>query len=219
MRELHEQEPNSSGNMQPTYFDHPAVDVLERFVLHRCSEDELEIVETHMLACESCVCTLENLEVEIAATKLALEHVAAQQQEKVVSAEPRKQFWRSWFSVPTLSWAGAGLAACAFCLFAFVPAGVQLQSERGTATVTVPEWRNARLSLVDAGLPAGSLQAEVVSETGSLVWSGTATSTQGEAKLDLPRMTHPGTYFARLYTAGAEHELLAEFRFEVKFKL
>jgi hypothetical protein len=205
--------------MQLNYFDHPAIDVLERFVLHRCSENELEIVEAHVLACESCVFTLENLEVELAATKLALEQIAARQQENVPNAEPRRPFWRSWFSVPTFSWAGVGLAACAFCLFAFTPARVQLEANRGTANVVVPEWRNAHLSLIERGLPAGSLQAEIVSETGSLVWSGTAQSAQGEAKLDLPRMIHPGTYFARLYAPGAQHDLFAEFRFEVKFQL
>jgi hypothetical protein len=85
--------------------------------------------------------------------------------------------------------------------------------------VIVPEWRNAHLTLHDEGLPVGTLQAEVVSGTGSLVWSGAAAGTQGHAKLDLPRMTQPGTYFARLYTSGADHDLLAEFRFEVKFQL
>jgi hypothetical protein len=205
--------------MQTSYFDHPAVDVLERFVLRRCSEDELDVVETHMLACPSCVGTLESLEIEIAATKLALQQITVEQQEKASAREQRSRFWKSWFSVPTLSWGAAGLAACAFCLFAFVPTNVELKADRGETTVIVPEWRNARLTLHDEGLPAGTLQAEVVSGTGSLVWSGRAASAQGEAQLKLPRMTQSGTYFARVYTPGAEHDLLAEFRFEVKFQL
>jgi hypothetical protein len=220
MRELNDQEPDSSENMQRSYFDHPATDALERYVLRRCSENELDIVETHIFACESCVCALETLELEIASTKLALQSFAARTpQETLQSKSQKTAFWKNWFSVPTLSWTGAGLAACAFCLIAFVPAHVDLNANRDNATVVVPEFRPAHLILRDGGLTAGAMRAEVVTQAGSPVWSGSSRSTQGQVELDLPRINHPGIYYARLYSSGPEHDLLSEFRFEVKFEL
>ena len=220
MRELEHQEPQSSDEMQRSYFDHPSTDALERFILHRCSEDELELVETHILACESCVGALENLEVEIASTKLALKQVGAQQSAPVLSAQPeRKSFLQRWFSVPTLSWAGVALTACAFCLIAFLPANINLNADRDNATLVVPEWRSVHLHLHDGGLPLGALRAEVANDSGSILWSGAANNVQGDVELHMPRMTHVGVYYARLYTPWPEHELLNEFRFEVKLEL
>jgi hypothetical protein len=203
--------------MRYTSFDHPAVDLLERFALDRCSEDELELVEEHILACESCVCAVEALEVELAAAKLALEQIM-QAQNAVVEPERKAAWWRSWFSVPNLSWAGAGLAACALCLFTFVPAHVALQAQRGIeSTLIVPEWRHAVLTLRDEGLQDGPVRAELVNENGTVLWHGTARSISGAVHVDLPRLMSAGRYYARLYTP-AEHELLSEFPFQVKFQ-
>ncbi len=218
MRRLDKQE-EQSENMLRSYFDHPSVEVLERFALSRSSEQETELLETHMLACESCVCALENVELEIAATKLAMKQFAAERPERTLEVEREKPgFWKSWFSVPTLSWAGAGLAACAFCLFAFVPAGVELKADRDMTNIVVPQWRNAHLRLMDEGLPTGPVKAEIVNQTGALVWSVIARSAQGEVKLEVPRITESGRYYARLYAPGTEKELLDEFPFEVKFQ-
>jgi hypothetical protein len=216
MRELDKQEEFISCNMRLSSLDHPSRDVLERFALSRCSEEELETVETHILACESCVCALETLEVEMAAMKLALEQIAAEQPQ-ISSAAEAKPSWRSWFTFPTLSWATAGLAACALCLFAFLPVSVELKAERGThGHSVVPEWRQVRLTLLDEGLAPGLLRAEVVNQSGASVWTGTANSANGVATVHLPRMRDAGLYYARLYAAGPEHDLLGEFRFEVK---
>lgn len=219
MDPLEKQEEHTSEDMRYSYFDHLPVDVLERFILQRSTEREIERVETHMLACESCVSALETLEVEIAATKLALEQVAAQELQPTFELKQRKfRFWSTWFSMPTLSWAAAGVAAGALCFFAVVPAHIEMRAERGIASVVVPEWRNTDVRLVDEGLPAGPLRAEVVNDTGTVVWSGDAQDEPGAVKLDLPRFTKQGHFYARLYTAGPDHELLTEFPFEVKFQ-
>ena len=219
MDPLKKQEEHTSEDMY-SYFDHLPVDVLERFILQRSSEREIERVETHILACASCVSVLENLELEIAATKLALEQVAAQELQRTFELKQRKPgFWSFWFSIPVLSWAGAGLAACALCLLAFVPANIEMSAERGIASVVVPEWRHAHVRFLDEGLPAGPLRAEVVNETGAVVWSGDAQDEPGAVKVNLPRFITPGHFYARLYTAGPDHELLTEFPFQVRFKL
>lgn len=218
MDPLDKQEEHTSEDMRYSYFDHLSVDVLERFILQRSSEREIELVETHMLACESCTCAFENLEVEIKAAKLALQEIAAEELQPTFELKERKpRFWRSWFSMRSLSWAAAGIAAGALCLFAFAPANIEMQAERGIATAVVPEWRPAHVRFVDEDLPAGPLRAEVVNETGVVVWSGDAKDEPGAVKLDLPRFTKSGHFYARLYTAGADHELLSEFPFEVKF--
>ena len=61
--------------MEKLYQEHPTEEVLERFILNTSSEDELESVETHILACEHCVNQLETIETDIAATRLALQNV------------------------------------------------------------------------------------------------------------------------------------------------
>ena len=60
-------------------FDHPAEEVLERFLLNHCSENELCEVETHTLCCADCVQRLELLELELAASKRCLQKLSDRQ--------------------------------------------------------------------------------------------------------------------------------------------
>ena len=64
--------------MQNTKPDHPTEDELERYILDRSRDEELEGLETHILACESCV-TIQDLEFEINVTKLALQDFRREQ--------------------------------------------------------------------------------------------------------------------------------------------
>src|SRR5689334_20187935 len=96
--------------MQDIYLDHPTEEALERFVLNHADEKELEIVETHILACVSCVTRLEDLELQIAATKLALQQVRTEQLAK--QATKKTASWKTWATAPGLSLAG-GLAVLA----------------------------------------------------------------------------------------------------------
>jgi hypothetical protein len=91
--------------MQSTYFDHPTEEALERFLLHQSRDEELEVLESHILACESCVTRLEDLEVWLAATKLALNEILAQKSVKATANE-RPSWRRSWFTVRNFSLAG-----------------------------------------------------------------------------------------------------------------
>lgn len=218
MKELNKQGNSDPGDMPyRSYLDHPSMDLMERFVLRRSSEEETELVETHMFACESCASVRENLELDIRALKLALQESRTEQ--TVSGTQPVKAgIWKKWFSLPVLSFAAAGLATCVFCLFAFVPANVELEAQRGTATSVIPEFRNTHLLLRDAALQPGPLQAEVADETGTLMWHGVTSNAAGQVTLNLPRIMHVGHYYARLYAPGAEHELLSEFPFDVKFQ-
>ena len=91
--------------MQSPYFDHPTEEALEQFLLHQSREEELEVLETHILARESCVIRHEDLDVRIAATKPALNEILAQKSVKAAAKE-RTSWSRSWFTVRNFSLAG-----------------------------------------------------------------------------------------------------------------
>src|SRR5258708_23191519 len=108
--------------------DHPNEEALERFLLHRLSEEELESVETHILACESCVEALEVLEVQIATTKMALETLEALPKGKPVFSAP----WKSWLTLPRLSIATAFAALASVSIIFSTPRAGSPTAYRGT---------------------------------------------------------------------------------------
>ncbi|HZQ51482.1 MAG TPA: hypothetical protein VFB14_04745 [Bryobacteraceae bacterium] len=205
--------------MLDPYLDHPAEDALERFLLQQCHEEELEAVETHILACESCITRLEDLELQITATKLALQELES---ERIAREAAKGQHsWKSWFTIPTLSWA-AGAACLALALLAaprFVPANVNLSAYRGLESPTVPEGRPLDLHLNAADLAEGRVGVEVVDSNGSELWKGSANIQHDQAEVVVPRITEPGAHFVRLYAPAqddGEGRLLREFAFQVQ---
>src|ERR1700761_3111870 len=97
--------------MQNSYLTHPAEEALERFLLHQSPEDELDVVETHILACDACVSRLEVLGNQISTMKNAL--LELQQQSAVAAASQQHRSWKAWFTVPHLAWASAAAVAVA----------------------------------------------------------------------------------------------------------
>lgn len=200
------------------YLDHPTEEALERFLLNQSPEVELEILETHILACESCVQKLEILETQIKATKIALRQFQRQTQEKITV--PRHS-WKAWFTIPHLSWAGA-LAAVLFGVAAiplFTRADVSLSSYRGTETTFVPEWRPLHMHLNAADLSEGPVTVQLVDATGTQLWQRSSAVRGDQVNVDVPRLTRSGDYFLRLYAPSEQNgsgDLLREFAFQVK---
>jgi hypothetical protein len=201
-------------HMNDSYRDHPGEEALERFLLHQCSEDELEVVETHVLACESCVSQLEALELDIAATQIALRNLEV--------TPPRKQMakaagtWRNWFTIPRLSLAGGFAALACGAILLSVPREVALTAYRGAETAIVSEWRPLHMHLNAADLSAGPVQVELVDRMGSPLWTGASAVRHDTVDVNLPRIKQSGTHFLRLYTPRGE--LLREYAFQVKWK-
>jgi hypothetical protein len=197
------------------HLEHQTEEALERFLLHQSEGPEIELVETHILACESCVDKLEALEMQIASTKIALAEL--QRDSRAKQAASDKRSWRAWFGIGGLSFAGA--AACALLAIAvFTPAQVQLSAYRGTETSSVPEWRPLHVHLQTADLPDGSMAVQLVDNEGVEVWRGATAIVREQADVHLPRLTKAGNYFLRLYapaTGRAEGDLLREFPFRV----
>lgn len=108
--------------MQNLHCAHPIEDQLERFLLHQSNEEDLEAVETHVLACESCVTRLEDLELQIVTMKLALAQLQRAQAAKAAK-KANQSSWRTWFAVP--KWSLVGAAAAIALGVAVIPELVQ----------------------------------------------------------------------------------------------
>jgi hypothetical protein len=208
--------------MEESYIDHPIEEALERFLLHHCDEPELEVIETHILACESCVSRLEVLDSDIAASKLALRQFQAQQ----AAQAARARAWREWLTIPKLLGAGAVAAlALGVILVPRLPqhAGavpeISLSAYRGLETVVWPENQPVHVRLNASDLAEGPVIVQMVDSSGSQIWRSAATAKQHAVSITVPRITEPGTHYLRLYTAPrgtTQGDLLREFAFQVK---
>jgi hypothetical protein len=211
--------------MQSTYFDHPTEETLERFLLHQSQEAELEVLETHILACGSCVTRLEDLEVWLAATKLALNESLAQKSVKATAHE-RPSWRRSWFTVRNFSLAGT-VAALALGIV-IVPqmirraapvSEVTLAAYRGMETSVVPEGHRLHVRLKTADLAEGPVTASIVNSTGTEIWNGTSVIRHEQVEISVPPVTEAGPHFLRLYApsqGNSQRDLLREFMFQVE---
>jgi hypothetical protein len=219
--------------MTDPYLDHPNEEALERFLRNEAQAAELEVIETHILACESCVTRLEALQIEFAAAKLACQQIETERIRK--EAAHSRRSWRDWFTFPALSWASAvALAAVAISVVPhFMPRVVNLNASRGGAETSgmtlspcgtleaavVPENRPLDLRLKADDLPEGRVNLEIVNGVGTRVWQGVGVIRQQQAEVSVPRITTSGAYFLRLYNPaqpGSEPDVLREFRFEVR---
>jgi hypothetical protein len=206
--------------MTNTYLEHPAEDVLERYLMHHSDEQEIELVETHTLACEPCIQRLEALEIQIAATKLALREMHNEQVAKAFS-QPAKGSWRQWLKAPRLSLAG-GVLAVALIAGITLPnmhrasdEQVSLYDYRGQESPMVTKGHPLDVNLNAVGLNQAQFDIQLVSETGSQVWSGSASSQDGKLEVKIPALTAPGAYYFRVYATGS-HDELREFAFNVR---
>ena len=210
--------------MTNSYLNHPAEEALERFLLNQSADDELEVIETHILACDACVSRLEVLETNIVAMKTALSEL--QEQSAVAAASKERRSWKTWFTVPNLAWAGA--AAMAVIGLSLTPqlirhndpaAEVSLSTYRGAETGTVPENRPLHVRFNAQGLPDGRVVVQLVNETGAELWKTDSLVHEDRAEVTAPKLTSAGPYYFRLYAPGQngqEGELLREFSFQAK---
>jgi hypothetical protein len=206
--------------MNEPYREHPSEEALERFLLNTSPEEELEILETHVLACGYCVEQLETLETQIAATRLALQTLEAQRTSKRSAAASSR--WKSWFTIPKLSFAATGAVAVAGAIFFSIPRDVAITAYRGTETAIVSEGRPLHMHLNAAGLNPGAIAVELANAQGSLVWKGTSVVRNDSINVTLPRITQSGSHYLRLYSppqAGTEAVLLREFALDAEWTL
>lgn len=203
---------------------HPTEDELERFLLHQSEEEELDRLESHILACDSCVSRLEDLEMQIAATRIAIRDIQREQAEK--AAARQRSTWKVWLTGPRLGLA-SGVAVMAIGL-SVAPsliqhrdpvAEVSLSANRGAEGSVLPANHRLQVHLNARDLAEGSVVAKLVDSRGDELWQGSGAVRKGRVDLSLPSIHEQGSYFVRLYAANnanSESELLREFAVQVK---
>jgi hypothetical protein len=198
---------------------HPSDYALEEYLFGRHTEHDLENVETHVLACESCVSKLELLETDIAALKLALCDLSNHSS----NAQPYRSIG-NWVSVPPLAWATlAVLLALCVSLPKIAQHGtpiteVTLHAYRGSEIAVVPVHHSALLRMDALDLPAETVSVQLVDIYGKELWAGHSSVKDDQAEVILPAQPNTGTYFLRFYgplTSSTDTSLLREFVFEV----
>jgi len=206
--------------MNESHCEHPNEEALERFLLNMSAEEEIESVETHVLACGYCIDQLETLETQIAATRLALQTLEAKWNSK--SSAKAASRWKSWFTIPRLSLAATGAVAAAGALFFSIPRHVTIAAYRGSETAIVSEGRPLHMHMNAAGLTAGPVALELADKKGSIVWKGTSVIRHDTIEVTLPRLTRSGSHYLRVYSppeTGTESVLLREFALDAHWTL
>lgn len=206
---------------------HPSEDELERFLLHRMNETELEGMETHILACHSCVTRLEELEIHIAATKMALADLHQQTVAENYAAETAKAgnksrwFGLNWLNARTLSFAGAAAALALTISVAprYTTVEKDMSAFRGAETNVIPVGRPVLVHLNAKDLPENSVAVEVVNAEGSEIWNSQGKVDHETVNAKLPPIDAKGNYLLRIYASDKTQnhgELLREFSFNVQ---
>lgn len=204
--------------MNESYREHPSEEALERFLLNMSPEEEIEELETHVLACGQCVDKLEMLETQIAATRMALQSLEDQQTSP--RSVEKKTPWQSWFTFQRLSFAVTGTLAAAGMLFFTIPRDVSVTAYRGTETAIVAEGRPLHMHLNAAGLDAGPIEIELADSKGSIDWRGTSVVRLDTIDVTTPRILQSGPHYVRIYSApqiGTESTLLREFALDARW--
>jgi hypothetical protein len=207
--------------MSNIYAEHPHDAALERFALDRSDTTELDIVETHVMACTACIRRLETVELETAAIKLALQEM---HQERVAKAARRdEQFsWRSWITLPRLSMAGAALAVGIFIVFPIAtqnaPVKLHLVAYRGVELPIAPKNHRLQVHLSANDPEQSAVEARIVDDGGAELWKAITPVTEGGVDINVPAISQSGVHFFRIYSlsASGRSEVLREFAFQVK---
>jgi len=220
--------------MNSLCLEHVSERLLERYLAQQGSESEVEVVETHLLICDSCRGRLDELEDYRSVVRQGFALLASQPQKSKApgwfrglpawslpgSWPPWSQ--RDWLLIP----AAAMLALAAFLVVPAMrreagPVDVSLTSERGgeTQLVGAPQGRNLQLRLDSSGLPDGQVWVEIVDNNGNAITEQQALARSNQATIRVANLAS-GVYYARIYSSKGGHldsdRLLREFAFQVR---
>ena len=180
-------------------------------------------MESHILACDSCVSRLEELEIQMGAVKLALRELIAEPKAEKV---PRSFSFKPQFAFRSLAWAGAvGALALAVTLTPrfmsrpFSPVEVSLAANRGSGSPSVPQGKPLHLHLSAQDIANGPVRVVIVQGDGSEVWKCAAKAQNDQVDVSAPKIDRTGTHFLRIYSVRQDNsagDLLREFPFEVR---
>jgi len=219
---------------------HPIEETLEAFALRRLPEVQAAIVEEHLLVCEACQNSVENIDEYLLFLKPALAEFAKRPATlRQGPAWLREKLWEiSWERIrafaglsrplPAAIWASAMAISLAACMLA---ASVVWRTDRNSPAATValaafrggsgeavalgPAHRPLDLSIDIGELPASpDYRVEVVTSAGKHAWGGIPQVSSSGLSAHVEGGLRAGMYWARLYSSNGE--LLREFGLRVK---
>lgn len=194
---------------------HPPEEVLERYVMHRMSDEETDRVEDHLLICGKCRDAVDESERWVALMKEAL---PAGPEEP---AGTSTRWWQSLAGSVTKEhrWyrsVGAPVLAGALALFLAVWAALPLLRDRiGSSAVSevklaalrgndlqqeVVAGQRLQLQFTDVESAAPGGRVTIVTEAGQDVWTGAILS---QNRVQVPGL-RPGIYWVRVFTDRGE---------------
>jgi hypothetical protein len=198
--------------ISPVFHSHPTEETWEKYVFDRLSDQDAATVEEHLLVCESCQASLQEVTEYIQLMKVgtASRHSAA--------ADPLARGWRRFRDsaaqpVGRVVWI-TGLAVV--CLALWRPTGshppseitsVRLESFRGggVAIAHAPARKPLDLSINASDVPtAPEYRMTVITSSGQQVWAGTPNRSDGMLSVHLAQGLNAGTYWVRLYSRDSE---------------
>ncbi len=194
--------------MTTPFLDHPDEQILERFIMERCSDTEWGEVLDHLSGCEACQ------QREVAHREL-IENIRAGG--TLLAAQlPVKDHrtWRSWFTFPMLSMAGAAAAIALAFAGLSIPAEVNLSAQRGAETIKVPDWRPLQLHLDLRDLDVKPTGVEIADTQLAITWRGPLSIVGDQAEVKVPAIRRQGDYEIRL--KDAQGNLLREFAVQAR---
>jgi anti-sigma factor RsiW len=221
--------------MNTLCLEHTSEELLERYLAKRGSESEVEVVETHLLICESCRVRLDELEDYKSVMRQGFALLASQPEQLPARAGFRglpawvlPRWSMNWSPRWLPNWSllpPAAVLALAFILVAPAirrPAGtvdITLTAERGskTAAVDLPAGSTLQLHLDATGLPDGQVSVEILDSTGTAINEQQVTRSN-ELAIGVQHLAS-GIYYARIYSGKKRHvdsgQLLREFVFQI----
>jgi hypothetical protein len=211
--------------MNNTYLEHPSEEMLERYILHHSNENELDTIETHVLACDNCVARLEDLEAYVATMREANRQLQLERAQQPVKQSVAATLL-NWLSPQHMGLIGAA-AVLAIILSVgplyrsshqdTPPMSASLSAWRGAEARTLPANHPLNVHLNAPDLTARRVWAELVDGRGRQLWHSATSVAQDSAYVTLPALAASQNYFLRLYATedngNRPGDLLREFAF------
>lgn len=202
--------------IRPVFHSHPTETMWEEYSFGRSDDQEAAALEEHLLLCEACQNSLEELTEHIRLMKAATARL---------EPPPHRRLARGWGLVKQASaqplgrlfWI-TGLAAVCLPLWFSVgsvpskaPSLVNLASFRGEdASIThAPARRPLDLSINSSDVPAPEYRMTVVTSSGKQVWAGSPKVSGSMLSVRIPQGLESGAYWVRLYSR--ESVILSEY--------
>ena len=205
--------------MKASFSSHVSEQLLERYVLHQLAEDELAVVEEHLLVCPACQDQLRQVDEYIQAVKLAAGEL-----------RERKGGGPGWLSDLSRVAAGVGAATIVIVALALVipwqrhnvpDHEVILEAARGAGTIPQAEARNSGSLVLKMDVSEiarfGGYQVSVVNSGGREVWRAGAQADHNQLSVAIPVKLPAGRYWIRLFdTSPQPPTLLREYGLELR---